>query len=452
MSSTGSPGNSPHGKLLGGRYRVGRELARGGMASVHVAVDERLGRQVAIKVLSGTYARKPAFVKRFLAEARTAAGFSHPNLAHVYDSGSDGDVHFIAMELLDEHRSLRELLRARGRLEPAEVIEIARAVLSGLGELHSAGLVHCDVKSANIMIGVGETKLIDFGIARPMRSGSQAATSLGSLHSMPPEQLRGDATLTPAADLFAMGVVMYEALTGRIPFPGGDAAAVAAAQRAGVPAPPSAVVDGIGERVDLVVLQALSLEPERRFASARAMEVALEAAAGEGPERSAAGDDTTVIVAAEHHPVRRAPVAASMSGAAAVPPRSARAGDRRAPSRGLGAIGWLGVVALPVIVALFLVLGQPNGSLGTAASPSPPPAETQAQATPTPAGSLVEVPNTIGMSEEEAQDAAQALGLNWRIEWRVDAGKTPGVYAQDPAPGTPVAPGSRFVMQAYRAD
>jgi serine/threonine-protein kinase len=448
MSSTGSPRDSLHGTLLGGRYRVGRELARGGMASVHVAVDERLGRQVAIKVLSETYARKPAFVKRFLAEARTAAGFSHPNLAHVYDSGSDGDLHFIAMELLDEHRSLRELLRARGRLEPTEAVEIARAVLSGLGELHAAGLVHCDVKSANIMIGAGETKLIDFGIARPMRSGSQAATSLGSLHSMSPERLRGDATLTPATDLFAMGVVMYEALTGHLPFPGGDAAAVAAAQRAGPSAAPSSVVGGIGERVDLVVLQALSLEPERRFVSARAMEVALEAVAGEGPERSAADDDTTVIVAPEHHPVQRAPVAASMTGVADVPPRSVRAGDRRAPSPGLGAIGWLGVVALPVIVALVLVLGQPNGSPEAEASPSPTPA----QAAPTPAGTTVEVPNTIGMSEEEAQEAAQALGLNWRIEWRVDASKTPGVYAQDPAPGTSVAPGSRFVMQAYRAE
>ena len=141
------------GRLLGERYRVESVLARGGMSVVYRAADERLRRPVALKVLSEPYAADRVFVARFLGEARTAASVTHPNLAHVYDSGSDGDAHFMALELLAGHQSLRAELREHGPLPVERAAEIVLDVLAGLEPLHRQGLVHCDVKSGNVMIG-----------------------------------------------------------------------------------------------------------------------------------------------------------------------------------------------------------------------------------------------------------------------------------------------------------
>ncbi|HEX9609659.1 MAG TPA: protein kinase, partial [Candidatus Limnocylindria bacterium] len=207
------------GRTLADRYRIDGLLARGGMARVYRARDSRLERDVAVKILSPPFSDDPEFTARFLAEARAAASLTHPSLVHVYDSGSDGSAHFIVMELLDRHRSLRQELDARGHLPPDEVLRIGRELLAGLGLVHERGLVHCDVKPANIMLGPGPAKLIDFGIARSPHAPLEGDTSIGSLHFMSPEQLHGE-MLTPASDMFSLAVVLYEALTGRVPFPG----------------------------------------------------------------------------------------------------------------------------------------------------------------------------------------------------------------------------------------
>jgi eukaryotic-like serine/threonine-protein kinase len=207
------------GRVLADRYRIDVLVARGGMARVYRARDDRLDRDVAVKVLAPPYSDDPAFTERFLGEARAAASLSHPSLVHVYDSGSDGAAHFIVMELLDRHRTLRSVLEERGRLPPAEVVRVGRELLAGLRVVHERELVHCDVKAANVMLGPGPAKLIDFGIAQPPHDGIEGETSIGTLGSMSPEQLRGEA-LTPASDLFSLGVVLYQALTGRMPYPG----------------------------------------------------------------------------------------------------------------------------------------------------------------------------------------------------------------------------------------
>ena len=148
-------GEALDGRILADRYRIVAPLARGGMARVFRARDERLERDVAVKVLSPPYADDPAFVDQFLAEARAAGSLSHPSLVHVYDSGSDGDAHYIVMELLDQHRSLKELLEADGPLPAERVLAIGRELLAGLRVVHARGLVHCDVKSGNVMLGPG---------------------------------------------------------------------------------------------------------------------------------------------------------------------------------------------------------------------------------------------------------------------------------------------------------
>jgi serine/threonine-protein kinase len=334
------------------------------------------------------------------------------------------------MELLAGRHSLRDLIRASGSLAVGEAVQVARDVLAGLAAIHARGLVHCDVKSGNVMTGGGETKLIDFGIARSLQADRARRTSVGSLHAMSPEQLRGEA-LTPASDLFAVGVVLFESLTGRVPFPGATPAEVMAAHAGGPIGPPSASASGIGEALDAAVLQALAHDPAQRFASAEAMDAALGAAVAASTPHRAGADDTTTVIAA----------AAPARLPAALPLHCPSRPRRRSPP----ALAAFAVLAVPALVAALLVFGlvtrgngDPTGSQPPAGSPTPPPG-------------TVLVPNTIGLSEAEAEAAARAAGLNWRIEWRVVAGETPGVYDQEPAAGTPVQPGSRFVMYAYRS-
>ena len=428
------------GRLLGGRYRIEEAIARGGMATVYRASDLRLERPVAVKVLAAPYADDPDFSERFLAEARIAASLSHQNLAHVYDSGRDDGLSFMVLELLDRHRSVRSVLREKGRLAPEHAVRVGLDVLAGLEPLHANGLVHCDVKPGNVMIGADGTKLIDFGIARPLDRPMRGPSSIGSLHAMSPEQLRGE-RLTPSSDLFAVGVLLYECLTGRVPVPGGSPDEVADAQQRGQPIAPSALADGIVALLDDVVLQALRADPARRFESAAAMATALRSAAeAQGAAGAPSGDDETTAVHA---------VIPARAPAPAPSPAPAGSRGRKGPAR---ALAFLAAVAVPLVVLAIVLLGSndANGGGGPGATPS-----RDASATPvaeeTLAPGMVRVPNTIGMSEAQAEAAARAAGLAWRIEWQVVAGQTPGVYAQDPEPGAVVREGSRFVMQAYRS-
>jgi eukaryotic-like serine/threonine-protein kinase len=395
------------GQLLGDRYRIEALLARGGMARVYRAHDVRLDRDVAVKVLAEPYASDAQFAARFLAEARAVAALSHPNLVHVYDSGSSGRLHYIVMELLDAHRSLAALLEQRGRLPAGEAIAIGREMLDGLAVVHQHGLVHCDVKAGNVMVGRGPTKLIDFGIARARDLARNEQPSLGSLQAMAPEQLRGD-ELTPATDLFAVGAVLYFALTGRVPYPGANADAVARAQRLGPPAAPSTLAPDIPPALDAVVLQALRIEPAQRFENAAAMSRALAiAAAGAHADRS----------------------------------RGSQRGAGRSPAL---AITGLLTLAIAAIVAIALMVGRDDVT-GTPSSSASPSAASSALAP-----GMVLVPDTVGLSEADAEAKARAARLNWTIRWKKSDAHPPGVYDQEPAAGQAVKSGSRFTMFAYR--
>ena len=439
------------GRTLADRYRIDGLIARGGMARVYRARDGRLDRDVAVKVLSPPFADDPDFSDRFLAEARAAASLSHPSLVHVYDSGSDGSAHFIVMELLDRHRSLRQELDTRGRLPRDEVLRIGNELLAGLRVVHDRGLVHCDVKPANVMLGPGPAKLIDFGIARSPHAAQDGETSIGSLHFMSPEQLHGEA-LTPASDLFSLAVVLYEALTGRVPFAGETPEQVSAAQASGRVRPPSTVAEGVPGRLDEAILQALRIEPDQRFHSAEAMARALEAADEE--VASSRDHDTTVV----HRAVPRASVQPSPRSGYIPPPAPQPPPQPIAPARPthpvrgprprrgiweligtLLIIGAAGFVVLLVI--LLLQVGQGQGGLGT---PTPAPAG------PTPNNGVVVVPNTVGMATADAKRVASEAGLNWTVFCNDDQSQPEGIIDQEPPAGTQVSVGSAFSMYSAR--
>ena len=432
------------GRTLADRYRVDSEVARGGMATVYRAHDVRLERDVALKVLAPPYAADASFVQRFLGEGRAAASLSHPSLVHVYDSGSNGDAHYIVMELLDRHRTLRERLEAEGPLPPAEVARIGGDLLAGLKAVHDRGLVHCDVKPGNVMLGAGPAKLIDFGIATPPHDGIGGETSIGSLRFMSPEQLHGEA-LTPASDVFSLGAVLYDALTGRPPYPGETPEEVTAAQSAGNVRPPSTLADGVSATLDLAILQALRRDPAERFSSAEAMAASLDSAAEEGGE-----DDTTQVVRVPTPPPPRAgyvPPAAPASPQQPVQP-ARRAPPSHPPRRDSGRVwGWLGTIlilgAAALVVALIVVplleLGRQEGS----ATPS-------AQPTSEPGSTTVLVPDLVGQPTADALQAAGEAGLDWTLYCDEDQDQPAGIIDQEPPGGTPVAPGSTFSLYSAR--
>jgi len=442
------------GRVLADRYRIDALVARGGMARVYRAHDDRLDRMVAVKVLAPPYGDDPAFTERFLGEARAAASLSHPSLVHVYDSGSDGAAHFIVMELLDRHRTLRDVLGDRGTLPAGEAIRIGRELLAGLRVVHEHGLVHCDVKAANVMLGPGPAKLIDFGIAQPPHQHLEGETSIGTLQSMSPEQLRGD-PLTPASDLFSLGVVLYQALTGRMPYPGTTPEAVSSAHAADSVAPPSSIVPELPPRVDAVVLQSLRREPGGRFHSALAMSRALEVVAADTPGsddetrvvRTAAtatppvGDDAAGYIpppVPDRPPAARPTVRASPR----APSRPAR---RRSAWSALGMLSMLAAAALVIAVVVVPLLDLSGEGGGSGDLPS-----TEPSAAPTIAPNVI--PATVGLPTDEAIALADEADLNWTVRCNHDESQPEGIIDQEPAAGTEVAPGSRFTMFSARID
>ena len=431
------------GRTLAERYRIDAPIARGGMARVYRARDQRLDRDVAIKVLSAPYTDDPAFVERFLGEARAAASLTHPSLVHVYDSGSDDGAHFIVMELLDRYRTLRSVLDERRRLPAAEVAAVGTEILAGLGAVHERGLVHCDVKSSNVMLASGSAaKLIDFGIATAPHGGTDAATSIGSLAFMSPEQLHGEA-LTPASDLFSLGAVLYEALTGRPPYPGSTPQEVGAAHQRASVEPPSSLAPDVPPRLDAVVLQALRRDPATRFHSARAMAVALESASHDADDAEDANDDDTRVISTGYVP----PPAPPAPPAPRIERRVTRSTAPRAPRRGVAqVIGTVLVLAAAAAVVLFVVV--PLLQLGGASSPQASPS-TGAVPTPAP-GTGVTVPNLVGMPTADAVDAARAAGLDWTVHCAEDPAKPEGIIDQEPPAGTQVARGAPFNLYSAR--
>jgi serine/threonine protein kinase len=267
----------PSPPLLGGRYAVREPLGRGGMAVVYRATDAVLGRPVAVKVLSDGLARDPAFVERFRREARAAAGLTHRGVVTVFDHGSEGDVHYIVMELV-EGPTLAELL-ARGPLGIGRAVAIGDAVLAALEEAHSRGLVHRDVKPGNVMLTrSGEVRVMDFGIARSADTETLTGSGkvVGSASYLSPEQVRG-LTADPRSDLYSLGCVLYEAMTGRPPLSGSSAMSVAHRHVSEEPAPLGELV-AIPPALEAVVMRALAKDPGARYGSAEEMRAALAAA------------------------------------------------------------------------------------------------------------------------------------------------------------------------------
>ncbi|HEX5594368.1 MAG TPA: protein kinase [Solirubrobacterales bacterium] len=358
---------------LSGRYETGERLGTGGMSSVYKATDRILERTVAVKILAEHLHDDERFVARFKREALAVAKLIHPNIVQVYDTGVDEGRHYIVMEYV-EGRSGAQILQRQGPVEPDLAAEIGIQACSGLDYAHRRGIIHRDVKPGNLMIvggpvGGGEmvVKLTDFGIARAIEQTriTQVGSVVGTAAYLAPEQVRGEEA-TPATDVYALGVVLYQFLTGRLPYEGSSLAELAVRQQNEKPLPPSTYDSDIPEPLGAAVLRALEGDPNRRYASAEELatglrlglegeDVTLPHEEGTAATRMLGGETAATrhmgrdTGHTEYRPARPAPRPAAPMPAPAPAPRAAEPRRRGAFSRFVRFV--LALVALVLVAA-----------------------------------------------------------------------------------------------------
>ena len=390
MSETREPVSPAPERLVGERYRLGPVLGRGGMATVHRATDIRLEREVAVKLLRPEVMQDRDLAQRFRREALAATVLRHPNIVACLDTGTDDGQPYLVMDLI-EGEDLAARLKRGGRLHPQQVARIGLDVARALGVAHVRGIVHRDVKPGNILLAAdGRAMVTDFGIARLAMDAeaSMPGTTLGSVHYFSPEQARG-ATTTPASDVYGLGLVLYEALTGERAWSGDSTDAIALA-RVGATAPSVlAARPDVPPALAAVVAQALDPDPERRYQNGSAMASALEPVLAAG-ERPATPPSPTPA-----EPARTAPASTPSPQPAARPaarPDRRPAGRGARPSIGLGAaavaVGVLGIVVAMLALApddrdLVTATESPVGS-ATTTDPTEPASTPVGAATPEP--------------------------------------------------------------------
>jgi eukaryotic-like serine/threonine-protein kinase len=308
------------GRMLDGRYHVRSRIAHGGMATVYLATDTRLDRQVALKVMHAELARDEEFVSRFIGEAKSVARLSHPNIVAVFDQGSDGQFLYLAMEYVPG-RTLRSLLRERGPFSPGAALNIMDPILSALAAAHEAGIVHRDAKPENVLLTAdGRVKVVDFGLARAQAASGQTRAGLviGTVAYIAPEQVTGHVT-DFRTDVYAAGVMLFELLTGRQPHTGDSPLQVAYKHVNFDVPPPSAWVPGIPPAMDTLVRAATSRDPRLRPADAGALLGVVRAVRG--------GADPDAALRAAAGPAVSPPPARPAPGAPYDPPGPAADGD-----------------------------------------------------------------------------------------------------------------------------
>src|SRR3954469_16878221 len=264
------------GTLVDGRYRIERRLGSGGMADVYCAYDHQLGRQIALKVLHRRFAEDEQFVERFKREASAAAGLQHPHVVGVYDRGEYDGTYYIAMEYL-EGRSLKQIVQEEGPLDPERAIDLVVQILRASRFAHQRGVIHRDIKPHNVIVDEeGRVKVTDFGIARAGASDmTETGAIMGTAAYLSPEQAQGHA-VSASSDLYSIGIMLYELLTGRVPFDAESAVTIALKQVSEEPVPPRAVNPDVSPELEDVVLRALQKDPARRFTDADDFVAALE--------------------------------------------------------------------------------------------------------------------------------------------------------------------------------
>ena len=418
--------------IIDGRYRVLSRLGSGGMADVYLAEDQLLGRQLAVKVLHHHFAEDQEFVERFRREASSAAGLSHPNIVAIFDRGEWNGTYYIAMEYV-AGRSLKTVVREQGALDPAAAIDIVTQILRAARFAHKRGVIHRDLKPHNVILDEeGRARVTDFGIAKAGASDMTLTGSImGTAQYLSPEQAQG-LTVSGRSDLYAVGIILYELLTGSVPFDGETAVAIAFKQVSAEPRAPSERQPGVPPALDAVVLRALAKDPAQRFADAEEFIAALQQArlalpisAGTAFAGAIAG---TALATEEPYAVPPATggvAGASFpeSGALLLPPAGGLSDENgRPPEDADAGRRWLLWGSGLLLIAALVVLGLLVAS----------------------SGGKVKTPNVVGQTEAVALARLRTANLDPVAASTASATVPSGVVvSQTPSSGSEVRKGAR---------
>jgi eukaryotic-like serine/threonine-protein kinase len=417
--------------LFDGRYRIVRKLGAGGMANVYLAEDQELGRRVAIKILNDRHANDDQFVERFRREAKNAAALTHPNIVSIYDRGEAEGTYYIAMEYLDG-RSLKELIVSRGPAPVNVALEYARQILGALRFAHRHGIVHRDIKPHNVLVdGEGRLKVTDFGIARAGASQmTEAGSIVGTAQYLSPEQAHGSA-VDQRSDLYSLGVVLYELLTGVAPFQGDTPVEIAMKHLSHAAEPPSTLRPDIPHELDWVVMRALAKDPEERYQSAEEMDADLERVARGAPVAAATEESATQVMRAPVMPSVAGPAAAATMIAprrAALPPPPPREYyEYGQPPRRRPVWPWFLALAFVIVAGAggWYVYHQ----LKTTSAPK------------------VAVESYVNETQTQAANQIDQIGLVPKLKKQASQTTQKGlVFKQDPAEGTSVEKGGTVTI------
>jgi eukaryotic-like serine/threonine-protein kinase len=409
------------GGVIGGRYQLEKTIGSGGMAKVWLAHDRLLDRQVAVKILADRYASDPDFVERFRREASAAAGLSHPNIVTVYDRGEAEGSYYIVMEHLPGP-DLKAIIRQRGKLAPRQAVDAALQVLAALSAAHRRNVIHRDIKPQNVLVAEdGHLKVTDFGIARAGDDAgmTEIGSVIGTAQYLSPEQARGE-DVTTASDCYSVGILLYELLTGRVPFDGDKPVAVAMRQINEVPVSPRVIVPQIPPQLSDIVMKALEKRPGSRYRTAEEFSDTLLAVRASLPEPA---EDASEVLAAVESPATTRIIAQNTAAtrvAARQPPMPAPAKKRtRGP-------------LIAAIIALLVLGGGASayflGGVGKATQ--------------------VVIPKVAGLTEADAITALEAQGLTVGTSERETSPtvKKDSVIRSDPEEGSKADKGAQITL------
>ena len=413
------------GSIVDARYRIDHRLGSGGMAEVYCAEDLQLGRKIALKVLYRRFAEDDEFVERFRREASSAAGLQHQHVVAVYDRGEYDGTYYIAMEYLDG-RSLKQIINEDAPLEPERAIDLTEQILRAARFAHRRGIIHRDLKPHNVIVDDEDrAKVTDFGIARAGASDmTQTGSIMGTAQYLSPEQAQGH-PVDERSDIYSIGVMLYEMLTGRLPFDGETAVSIALKHVSEMPERPTTYNGAISVGLEAVVMRALAKDPAARFPDADAFFGALEAARTGDP--NAAGmppPDTTQFIGrvpVVPLPVGVPPVAAAAADEGAAGPPSGEYplpgpvdDDERSGRRWLWLVAAVAVIAAGVVAAVLLLGG----------------------------GKKYQVPNVVGVNRSSAEYELRNLGFSTDSTTSPSAQQVGNVIGQDPPAGTKIEHGA----------
>lgn len=415
-------------KVLAGRYELFERVGEGGMSVVYKAKDKLLNRFVAIKILKPEFINDHKFIDSFRRESQAAASMSHPNIVNIYDVGREGNIHYIVMELI-EGRTLSDYIKAQGAMSYPKVIALSKQIAAALAFAHKNHIIHRDVKPHNIMITPnGTAKITDFGIAKAVNAATIVDNTdgiIGSVHYFSPEQARGG-YVDEKSDIYSLGIVMYEMLTGRVPFDGDNPVNIALMHINGEMVPPSRLVAGVPPALEHIILKCTDKYPVNRFASAEELIEALNNLEFVG---SMVGD--SVLMGGRNHQPR-GPIAETDYDDGEEEyydeyedERDGKKGKKKPMDKKKKII--IASAAAVAVIVIALIIGFATGLIG---------------------GKEIEAPDFKGMTLQQAEDAAAGYDLKIKegdevISEDVDKGL---IVSQDPLPGEVVKTGSTITV------